>query len=264
VTASLPLSPDLEERLGGTPLLVLLDLDGTLAPIAPRPDDVAVPDQTRRAVEQLTAKPGVHVAIVSGRGATDARRIVSLSDVWVIGNHGLEQIAPSGEIAVDPQVEPYGPALAAVARELAARLADIPGILVENKVWSLSVHYRLAEDAVVPRVKRIVEALVREHGLRLTEGKRVFEVRAPVRVDKGTAVLKLSLQLGALGDGASLLFAGDDITDEDAFRLLRMRASRAVTVRVNDDDRRPTAAEFSVGDTEGIRDLLVWLASIRR
>jgi trehalose-phosphatase len=264
VTASFRSTPALEERLRGTPLLVLLDLDGTLAPIAPRPDDAEVPSATREVLETLAAQPGVSVAIVSGRGAADARRVASLRDAWVIGNHGLELITPGGKVVVDPLVEPYGPTLSAVARELESQLADVRGILVENKVWSLSVHYRLADDADVPKVQRAVETLVRDHALRLTAGKRIFEVRAPVRIDKGTAVLKLSLQLGALGEHASTFFAGDDVTDEDAFRQLRARAPRAVTVRVSGEEQRPTAAEFSVADTDEMRELLVWLASIRR
>jgi trehalose-phosphatase len=206
----------------------------------------------------------VHVAIVSGRSATDARRLVPLGTLWVIGNHGLELVAPGGEIAVDPLVAPYRAVLSRVARRLESSLGDIPGVMVEDKVWSLSVHYRLVDPSAVPRIQRAVEELARENGLRMTEGKRIFEVRAPIRVDKGTAVSKLAEQLGALGDHASLLFAGDDVTDEDAFRVLRERAPRAVTVRVSGNDRRSTAAEFMVADTDAMRELLAWLASIRR
>jgi trehalose-phosphatase len=242
----------------------LLDLDGTLAPIAPRPDDAELPPATRRELERLAASPGVHVAIVTGRSVGDARRIVPLEALWMIGNHGLELVAPGGEISVDPQVAPYRPVLSRVARALESSLADIPGLMVENKVWSLSVHYRLVDSAAVPRIRRTVEELAREDELRMTEGKRIFEVRAPIRVDKGTAVSKLADQLGALANGASLLFAGDDVTDEDAFRVLRARSPRAVTVRVIGDDQRLTAAEFIVADTDAMRELLAWLASIRR
>lgn len=259
-----PPGPELAARLAGSPLLILLDLDGTLAPIAPRPDDAEVPPDTRRLLEQLVASPDQHIAIVTGRSARDARRVLPIDGLWMIGNHGLEVVAPDGELTVDPQVAPFRPVLSRVARALESSLADIPGAMVEDKVWSLSVHYRLVDPSAVPRIQREVETLALENALRMTEGKRIFEVRAPIRVDKGTAVSKLAQQVGALGDHASLLFAGDDVTDEDAFRVLRDCAPRAVTVRVIGDEQRPTAAEFTVADTDAMRELLAWLASIRR
>ena len=265
IAAPVVASPALERRLSGTPLLVLLDVDGTLAPIAPRPEEAAVPPETRRAVAALASRPGTHVALVSGRSAADARRLVAVSSVHAIGNHGCEVMGPDGDVVVDPAVAPYRDALALVARALEPLLAEVPGVLLEDKVWTLSVHYRLADPGIVPRLRGVVADVAARHGLPITEGKKVLEVRPPVTVDKGTAVLALAERIGALGDGASLLYAGDDTTDEDAFRRLRARTPRAVTVRVAAGGSAPaTAAEFVVRDPAEMRELLEWVGALRR
>lgn len=252
----LPLEADTRDRLAGRPLVVMLDVDGTLAPIVSRPEEAAVPPETRAAVAVLATRPHTTIALVSGRAAGDARRMVAVSNVWVIGNHGAEIVDPDGEEAVDPQVAPYEQAMAQARETLRGLLAPVQGALVEDKRWTLSVHYRLVDPKVVGRVQSTVSGVARDLGLRVHEGKMVHEVRPPVRVDKGTAVFALAGRLGGLADGASLLFAGDDRTDEDAFRVLRHRAPRAVTVRVAEDGAADTVAEFTVADPPAILRLL--------
>jgi trehalose-phosphatase len=259
----IPLLPELADRLGGSPRIIMLDVDGTLAPIAPRPQDAAVPLATRRAVATLASRPGVHVAIVSGRGAADARRIVSVGNIWVIGNHGLEVMGPEGETEIAPQAQAFRSPMAQASRKLAASLTHVAGVVLEDKVWSLSVHYRLADAAVVPRLRASVEGVAEQHGLRLTEGKGVLELRPPVDHDKGTAVLALARRLGGAVPGASIIFLGDDRTDEDAFQTLRRHSPAAVTVRVGDDDVA-TAAEFRLPDPEAVRRFLEWLVAETR
>ncbi|MGH7664544.1 MAG: trehalose-phosphatase [Gemmatimonadaceae bacterium] len=266
MTALMPAGGALRSRLDGTPLLVMLDVDGTLAPITSRPEEAVVPPETRRAVAALAAHDGVIVALVSGRSASDARRMVAVANVWVIGNHGCEVVSPDGENAVDPGVEPFRSALARTYAAIASQTAPVEGVIAENKVWTLSVHYRLADPGVVPRLRATVDDIVRRHGLVMTEGKAIFEVRPPVDVHKGTAVLALAERLGGLARGASLVFIGDDRTDEDAFRSLRERGAAAVTVRVTGSEMGTdlgTAAEYAAPDPETIREFLEWLAAER-
>ena len=259
----LELGAELASRLSGTPCLVLLDVDGTLAPIVERHDQATVPPATQRTVATLASRPGVHVALVSGRSVADARRMVGVERVWAIGNHGSETMTPEGNLTIDPQVASFQPAVAKVSSTLEPLVAMVPGVVLEDKTWTLSVHYRLADPGVVPRLRGAIAELTRRHGLRLMEGKMIFEIRPPVQVDKGTAVLALSQQLGGLGAGASVLFAGDDTTDEDGFRVLRARVPRAVTVRVVEGELGETSAEFTVAGTEGMRQMLEWLAALR-
>jgi trehalose 6-phosphate phosphatase len=259
----LPVSAELLERLSGAPLLVLLDVDGTLAPIALRPEAAAVPPETSQCVAALAAGSEVIVALVSGRAAADARRMVRVANTWVIGNHGFEIVSPDGDSLVDPRVEPFRSLIAQAERRLAPRLAQVPGVILEDKRWTLSIHYRLADAAVVPRVRALVQETADALRLRVTEGKMVWEVRPPVRIDKGTAVLTLAARLNGLGERASLVFIGDDRTDEDAFRALRHRQRRAVTVRVAPDELTGTAAEFAVADPPEVLRFLEWLRAQR-
>lgn len=261
VATTSPVS-EVRERLNGSPLVLMLDVDGTLAPIAARPEEATVPPETRRAVAALAARsPEVRVALVSGRAASDARRLVGVANLWVVGNHGAETVGPDGETTVDPRVLPFRAAVGAAARQLAGAAAPVPGVLVENKVWSLSVHWRLADPGIVPRLRALVDDVARRHGLAVREGKAVYELRPPVPVHKGTAVLALAQSLGALAPGASLFYVGDDQTDEDAFRLLRAQVRNAVTAHVG---QGRTAAEFSLPDPGAVRELLVSLLARRR
>ncbi|HWJ16340.1 MAG TPA: trehalose-phosphatase, partial [Gemmatimonadaceae bacterium] len=89
-TPALPLTAAIGERLRGSPFVLLLDVDGTLAPIAPRPEYAALPNDTRQILADLTAAANVRVVAISGRSAEDARRLVDVPGVWIIGNHGIE------------------------------------------------------------------------------------------------------------------------------------------------------------------------------
>ena len=251
-----PAAPHIpDDRLVGHPTVIMLDVDGTLAPIALHPSLASVPQDTRRLVATLASRDAVSVALVSGRAAHDARRLVAVENVWVVGNHGAEVMDPNGEVVVDPDVARYRPQVARTALTLQPLLAPLRGVHLENKGWTLSVHYRAADEAIVPRLGAAVEGEATRHGLRVTLGKKVFEIRPPGRIDKGTAVYRLARDLGALGDDAALTFVGDDTTDEDAFRVLRARVPRALTIHVGDDPA--TAAEFTVATTEEVRALLV-------
>lgn len=254
-----PISPDIAARLDGRPLLLLLDVDGTLAPIVPRHDEAAVPEPTRRVLAALVDRADVHVALVSGRAARDAARIAGVPGVWVIGNHGFEVESPDGVVHPDPRVEGVRERMAEAARRIAPRITAWPGVLLEDKRWTLSIHYRLANPAVVPALSGVVQDVARELGLRTTSGKKVLEVRAPIAIDKGSAVVALAERLHALAESAAAVFVGDDVTDEDAFRALRARSARAVTVRVTHGDDVETAAELAVGDPEAVREFLEWL-----
>jgi len=262
---ALPPSADLTERVSRSPLLVALDIDGTIAPIAPTPDASAIPAETRRTLERLARAPDVHLAFVTGRGARDGRRLVDVTHSWTIGNHGIELIDPTGALRVKELAEAFAPTIADAATMLAEPLASIPGVFIENKTWTLSVHVRLAARAEVPAVERAMTEVAQRLELRLHQAKEIFELRPPIAVDKGTALIDLAAALGVSGGGGSLdgslLYAGDDKTDEDAFRALRARQWNAVTVHIGEGVH--TDAEFVLADPPALSFLLGWLASTR-
>lgn len=255
----------LSERLSRRPLVLLLDVDGTLAPIAPRPEEAVVPEETRAVIGALGRRPGVHIALVSGRAAADARRMVGVDSVWAIGNHGFETIAPGGEVTVDHRVARYRDRVASAADQLRDRLASLPGVLVEDKIWTLSVHFRRAEPADLPRIHDAVGEAAGAFELRVTEGKMILELRPPVDVDKGTASVAFVRHIAGSATPA-VFYAGDDRTDEDAFAALRREVPDVVTVRVaggNDDAHRTTSAEVVLPDVGAVRALLEQLLATR-
>lgn len=252
-------------RLAGSPLVALLDVDGTLAPIVDRPEDAAVPAETRALLRALCDTPGVHVAAVSGRAAADARRMLEVPATWAIGNHGMETIAPDGSVQVDERVGRHRPALGDAIARLRRSVGAMPGVEVEDKAWSASLHYRRAAPGSDRRLRPLVHAVAGEAGLRVTEGKMVLELRPPVEVNKGTAAVALVERLAGSAEPA-VLAIGDDRTDEDMFRSLRTRWRDAVTVRVGEtEDGAPpeTSAEFLVPDVNGVRAVLEALLAAR-
>jgi trehalose-phosphatase len=262
---ALPPDANLLERISGSPLLMLLDIDGTLSPIAPRPEYAIVPGATQRVLNELVATPNVFVAVVSGRGADDARRLVCTDGAWVIGNHGIEVAPPNERPVVREDVARFGDAIAEAARRACLFAASTHGVLVEDKRWTLSVHYRLAHPQIVGELTDRVNAIGHDLGLVMTRGKEVLELRPPVSIDKGSAAVELARRLGADGAGASLFCAGDDRTDEDMFREVRAHQPRAVTVRVGAmESGQVTAAELSVENTDAMRNLLQRVVARRR
>ena len=230
---------DLLARLAAEPRrsAILLDVDGTLAPIVARPEDARVPDETRRELERLASRYAL-VACVSGRPRAEVERLVEVSGVAIVGEHGLE-LAPEAALWADR--------IAAFASGV-----DWPA---ERKPLSVSFHFRRADDEAAARAYlTLVEHAARAEGLVPRWGRMVLEVRPPVRADKGTAVAEL-VRRAAVTQG---LYAGDDTTDLDAFAGLD---GLELGVRVAVDSREAPqalldAADVVVEGTDGLLALL--------
>jgi trehalose-phosphatase len=267
----MPLAPPIADRLSGRPFVALLDVDGTLAPITRRPEQAVVPDDTRNIIAELTTLPQTMVVVVSGRAALDAASVVGVPGVWIIGNHGLETAAPNEAPRPRHELARYIGAMSAAMEQFRAYAHGHPGVLVEDKRWSLSVHYRLVDSPAVADVVTTARTIAERLGLRATNGRRVVEIRPPIEVDKGTASLDLLRALGATSDDASIFCAGDDRTDEDMFRRIRAANPRAVTVRVlgAEDPSEShvgyeSLAELTVPDPEALRAMLSAIVDLRR
>lgn len=199
---------------------LLTDIDGTLSAIAPTPDQARLlrgaRPLLRRALDAFDL-----VAAISGRPALDARRMIGVRPMVFVGNHGMERLTPGDRAPrIPPEARAYQGAIADALHEGRERLRSLGGsLLFENKGATASVHYRLADEPEVARaaILSALEPVARQHGLRLTEGRMVVELRPPLNLDKGASVRALVSEYGL----ASAVYLGDDTTDLDAFRALR-------------------------------------------
>ncbi|HEY7603674.1 MAG TPA: trehalose-phosphatase [Gaiellaceae bacterium] len=216
---------------------VLLDVDGTLAPIVDRPEDAAVPEGTRTVLHGLADRYGL-VACVSGRTVADAQRVVGVDELVYIGEHGM---------GLDRRAKRW--------TEELDRLVEESGWEPERKDYSAAFHYRTAEDeSVAIESLRKVERRAVELGLRARWGRKVLEVLPPVDANKGTAVRALLAERGL----RRALYAGDDATDLEAFRGLDglELAVRVAVVSDEGPNQLGREADVIVGGTTELVELL--------
>jgi trehalose 6-phosphate phosphatase len=209
-----PLAPLRAEPARGA---VLTDVDGTLAPIAARPEQAAVPRRASAVLERLSERFGL-VGCVSGRRAEEARRLVGVEGIAYAGNHGLELLLP-GEAAprLDPSLQGReNDAAKFVAGLDGGTLADA-GLRLEDKGPIQALHWRGAEEQGAEARAHEIAAAAGRAGLEPRWGRKVLELRPVGGGGKDAAVAAL---LAADGIDAAV-YAGDDRTDLDAFRRLR-------------------------------------------
>lgn len=246
---------------------VLLDVDGTLAPIVRQADNAHVPQQTRDPLK-LIAREYALAACVSGRRAAVARRIVSLGTMAYVGNHGAELLrAGATEPVVVAEADRYrGQVQRFAQRVLRGELAPRVRIRGEDKSAIYAFHWRGAPDENAARDAAVqIAAAAEAEGLWVHWGRKVLEVRPPVPLTKGTGVTELLTGLDVVRNA---LYVGDDLTDLDAFAALRElqtagRLDHVACVGVRSDET-PTelrdAADLLVDGTGGVRTLLQALA----
>lgn len=239
-------------------LVLLLDFDGTLAPIVDRPERAAMPDRTRAALERLMAMQGVTVAVVSGRGLADVRERAGIPGIAYAGNHGME-IEGAGLRRIHPEAAAARPQLEEVAATVEPALEGIDGAFVEDKGLTLSIHYRLAPDHAEEVREIVLEAAGGRPELEVFEGKMIVEVRPRVEWHKGKAVLFLLDQMQPPAD-APVLYLGDDRTDEDAFHALRAWSPAAEGVLVAEHPSANSAATAHLRDPAEVGALFQALA----
>jgi trehalose 6-phosphate phosphatase len=243
---------------------IFCDIDGTLAPIAERPDQASVPADVRHVLASLARRYAV-VGCLSGRRAEEARRLVGLDELVYIGNHGFERFLPDGgEVRLDPAVAGHEDDVAAFLEHLDARELVAMGIRVEDKGPICALHWRGVAD------ERSAEAAARElatdaigRNLLPHWGRKTLEIRPAVNLDKGTALAELLDELRM----AHALYGGDDRTDIDAFRRLReLKAAgeldSAVCIGITSDEGPSELAEEADVVVEGPAGFLDVLRSL--
>jgi trehalose 6-phosphate phosphatase len=244
---------------------VLLDVDGVLAPIVEQPDDAHMPETTRRPLIEVAKRYGI-VACVSGRRASDARRIVSLGSIAYLGSHGSE-ILRAGTIApeLDAELQGWTQRVRAFAFEAFDEPLRRLRVRLEDKEAIAALHWRGVPDE--EGAQRAIEQVARaaeDAGFVTHWGRKVLEIRPPVRIDKGAGIVRLLHDT----ELTAAVYVGDDLTDVDAFRGLDElaatgRIGTAVKVGVRSDEGPPQLqreADYMVDGTAGVRELLQTLA----
>ena len=247
---------------------ILLDIDGTLAPIVDHASDANVPESTRQLLIAISRTYKL-VACVTGRRASEARAMVSIGTITYLGSHGAEQLRPGWtEAVLDPAVAEWGRRIREFGRAHDTAEARRLRVRLEDKGAIVAFHWRGAPDDQAAHAAVAEIAQQAEHeGLKPHWGRKVLEIRPPVTINKGLGVQRL---LREFGDGVRVaLYVGDDTTDLDAFRALdRMRQDgalqRVLRVGVASDEgpsEITSEADLVVDGPVGVRELLTLLAA---
>jgi trehalose 6-phosphate phosphatase len=240
---------------------ILLDVDGVLAPIVQHPDDAHMPETTRRPLIEVAKRYGV-VACVSGRRASDARRIVSLGTIAYLGSHGSEVLHPGSiEPEMDRELQAWSRRVQQFAQDSYDERLRRLRVRLEDKEAIAGLHWRgVPDEEDAEAAVREVAAKAEEAGFTTHWGRKVLEIRPPVRIDKGAGIVKLLRDT----DLAAAVYVGDDVTDIDAFHGLTElvelgRLGSAVRIGVHSDEgpsKLQEEADHMVDGTDGVRELL--------
>lgn len=208
-------------------LAILLDVDGTLLDIAPTPLEVSVPDGLIDTLRALSDRIGGALALVSGRPIGELDHLFSPLKPPAVGGHGAEMRQSAGGPLVDNRSRPLDPIFKMQLKEIADRH---PGVLVEDKGYSIALHYRKAPKqgiGLVHDVKHAYEAWADKPSFELLAGKAVLEIKF-ADFNKGSGVRELMNVPPFYG--RLPIFIGDDRTDEDAFVVMPEFNGRAMSV----------------------------------
>lgn len=237
-----------EFRTRPPPRAWLFDYDGTLVPMAERPEKALLDDDMHDLLHALARRADTRVAIVTGRALTALLSLTGpLSGVTLAVNGGL-RIVDEGSDWIHPDVPAALPSLRRAKAVLEELVKRAPGAMVEDKSISLALHYRACPHLKPMLERSTLDAL--EPDLRLIHGKKVFEIQPRIAWDKGKAAAHL---LKRWGVSNSCLFAGDDVIDEPA--LQAVQACGGLGVRVGDasDD---SVAHFRLPDVDAMKALV--------
>lgn len=201
-------------------LAILLDYDGTLAPIADNPNKTKMPVELEAILRRLAKHPQIFMAVISGRALRDVHALVNIDGVTFAGNHGLEIEYPDGsrhDFELPGEIQRN---YTAMVDELKERV-EKNGAWVEDKRVSLTFHYRDTPAHLKDELKQLAAEICQRHGFRPNQAHEAIEAKPPVDWNKGEAALHiLKTKFGPnWADEVRVVFAGDDTTDEDAMRV---------------------------------------------
>jgi alpha,alpha-trehalase len=248
---------EIERALANKQPAIFLDYDGTLTPIVQRPAEALLDEDMRTVLKVLASH--CSVAVVSGRDRADVENLVGLDGLIYAGSHGFDISGPGGMHLEHEGGKEALPDLAEAEQELREKLKSVPGVQVERKRFAIAVHYRNASEDDVPFVNTVVGEVEGAHArLKKSLGKKIIELRPNINWDKGKALLWLLDRLGLERADVLPVYLGDDLTDEDALRVL---AERGIGILVGRHGQ-PTQARFRLKDVGEVKQFLGLLSRL--
>jgi trehalose 6-phosphate phosphatase len=234
------------QTIGKSNVCLAFDFDGTLAPMFIRPRDACMRKSTQKLLGALATR--YPIAVISGRSLKDLKSRLPVAAIrCIVGNHGLEWDRE------EPDLENYRRQILRWHATLVNALGTLEGLEIENKGLSIAVHYRNCGDKAEV-ITRIQQVLAEIEPIHVIGGKEIFNILPKDAPRKGDAVRKCRKILQC----ESIIFTGDDLTDEDAFGA--DKPARLIGVRVG---KAPSKARFYLEDQESIDDFLKILAAER-
>lgn len=249
----------IEGEMGkGKKIFLFTDYDGTLTPIVDKPELAILDEDMKKILQSLTRK--INVTVVSGRSLADIKKLVSLKNIYYSGNHGFEIEVGDKKIELK-RARKFLPLLSE-AEEMLKKI-KINGLLLEKKKYSLAFHYRLVKAEEAERIKKRVKEVAEKLGLKLKYGKKVIELMPRIRWDKGEAIKWIIKNLNIDVKNSLIIYMGDDLTDEDAFKAVNAVEGVSILV-VSKDAYETTSAKYFLKGIEEVREFLSWLAQNKR
>lgn len=246
----------LAKKIMGKHLYLFLDCDGTLARIRKQPDMAFISNRMHATLERISQHPNITTAIVTGRELKSITKLVGIPHITYVGNHGFE-IVGNGLTFIHPAAKKIQPMLRTLARTLRTHLQKYTGVLIEDKIYTLSVHYRMLAPKKLPNVALLFYSLltpyIKNGNLLVTEGAKVWEIRPNIDWHKGRSIDWLLTNQQKIVPSIAL-YIGDDTTDEDAFKTLK-QTDTGIGIRVA-REKQKTHADYYVHSIAEVRAVL--------
>jgi len=215
---------EIESAVQGKTLFTALDFDGTLAPLNNDPEAVEISAEMKKRVKNLALR--CHVAIMTGRDLDDIRERVGLEELFYSGSHGFEIAGPRESGLFFEAGKEFLPVLNKAEELLPGIIGDIPGVLIQRKRFSISIHYRMVERE---RIRELIEKAGRAvksiGGLVARNDKKALEILPGMTWNKGSALLWILEAAGMTDQDSFAISMGDDVTDEDMHKAVKGRGA---------------------------------------
>lgn len=238
----------------GKNFFLFFDFDGTLVPIQNNPAHCLLSSPIRGQLKKIILSGSASIAILSGRSLPDIKKRVQLDGIYYGGNHGLE-IAGPGINFIHPEAHSFKHIIEKVSQSITEATRNFPGVFIEKKNFSFTLHFRMACKEDKRLVRRIFHSIISErfagYTFRVIKGKQVLELAPDIMWDKGRAALFI---LQKLNRNNLPVYVGDDFTDEMAFMALK---KRGITIRIGRSQK--TEAEYYL---KGQYEILKFLKTI--